>query len=94
MTGLEKLTGGRKPYFISSADGAVITKKFFLILPCENTTFTALESGGAAPVDQKTLMNIGAKSIGAGIPINCDGEAYFTKVHVATGLVAAYEALT
>lgn len=95
MTELQKLIGGRKPFFINSADGAITTKKFFLLLPTENTTFTAIDSGVApSVVNEQTAMNIGAKSIGAGTPINCDGEAYFTKVHVATGMVAAYEALT
>ena len=95
MTELQKLVGGRKPYFISAADGAVINKKFFLIIPCQDTTFTALESDtGKGAVDEKTAMNIGAKTIPAAVPINCDGAAYFTKIHLATGMVAAYEALT
>lgn len=96
MTELQKLTGGRKPYFIAAADGAVTTKKFFLLIPCQDTTFTALESktGSNAAVDEKAAMNIAAKTIPMGVPINCDGEAFFSKVHLATGLVAAYEALT
>ena len=94
MNELQKLTGGRKPYFISAADGAVVNKKFFLIIPCQDTTITALESNaGGGIVDEKTAMNIGAKTLPAAVPINCDGKAYFTKVHLATGMVAAYEAL-
>jgi hypothetical protein len=96
MNDLQKLTGGKRPYFINAADGAVTDKKFYLLLPCGDVTFTALESntgaGETTLKDERVAMNINAKTITAGIPINCDGEAYFTKVHLATGMVAAYEA--
>ena len=32
MTELEKLTGGRRPFFINAADGLIQNKKFFLLL--------------------------------------------------------------
>ena len=94
MNELQKLTGGRKPYFISAADGNVTTKKFFLLVPCGDVQFTALESNaGAGVTNELTAMNLGGKTVSAGIPINCDGEAYFTRVQLTSGLVAAYEAL-
>jgi len=96
MNDLQKLTGGRRPFFINAADGPIDNKRFYLIVPLENTTFTALESNtgtiSATMIDEKEAMNINSKTLTAGIPINCDGEAYFTLVHVATGSVAAYEA--
>jgi hypothetical protein len=92
MTDIEKLTFGKKPYFISSSDGAVTTKKFFLIIPCDAARFTALESDtGNGVKNEKVLMNILDKTIPALTTINCEGKSYFTKVHVSHGLVAAYE---
>lgn len=92
----DELTGGRKPYFINTADGDVTTKKFFLIVVLQDTQFANLESNtsptGAAAnkLDEKTSMNIGSKTLPAGTIINCDGEAYFTRVNLTSGLVAAY----
>lgn len=87
----EKLTGGRKPFIIDSTDGAVVTKKFYCLVVLENATFTALESGvGTTLVNEKIAININAKIIPAGTVINADGEAFFNKVHLATGMVAGY----
>jgi hypothetical protein len=97
MNDLQKLTGGKKPFFIDAADGEITDKRFYLLVPGEGgATFISLESntgnGVSTLTNEKEAMNINAKNISAGIPINCDGEAYFTKVHLATGMVAAYEA--
>lgn len=93
MTELQKLTGGRKPYFIDSTDGEVNGKNFFLLVVTADAQFTSLEStaAGSAATDEKTAMNILAKTIKAGATINCDGLAYFTKVNVLSGQIAAYK---
>ncbi len=96
MTTNDKLTGGRKPFFIDSTDGVVSAHKFFLLVVLSDAVFTTLESKtstAAAVVDERTDMNILAKTIKAGAVINCDGDGYFTKVTLASGLVAAYKAL-
>lgn len=90
MTELEKLTGGRRPFFINAADGLIQNKKFFLILVCDNTQFSTLESGAAK--NELTAFNMAGKTISGGVPINCDGDAFFNKVQISSGLIAAYEA--
>jgi hypothetical protein len=89
MRDTDKLTGGRKPYFIDNTDGAVTTKKFYLLVVLKDTVFSALESG-STPTDEKTAMNIGTKTLPAGTIINCDGNAWFNKVTLTSGLVAGY----
>lgn len=95
MTPVEKLAGGRKPFFIDTTDGDVVGKNFFLLVILADTVFTTLESkvkSADTAFDEKTDMNIVAKTIKAGAVINCDGLAYFSKVNIASGQIAAYKA--
>lgn len=92
----DELTGGRKPYFINAADGNFTALKFYLIVVLADTVFTNLESNpsptnaATSIVNEREQMNILTKTLPAGTIINCDGESYFTRVNLTSGLVAAY----